>query len=776
MPSEFLSVLGRLSPFLHQDAQHHPEWLNSIADTDRCLSSQEFSDRLKAFDDASLSQFRRRELMRIGVRDGLNLGTLPEITLELSNLADAIIARALELAAPTGPLAVISVGKLGGRELNYSSDIDLIFVGDHPNRKVPGEIVRRLSEYTVSGPAYRVDLRLRPEGSLGDLCLSLESAKTYYATRARNWELQMMIKARVSAGDEGLGEELIRQVEPLIYSEAIDLSAIEAMSYAREQWNENLARKQMRVRGVNVKLAPGGIRDIEFLVQCLQRLHGARDPEVRHAGTLLALERLHSRGLLSSSEFSLLTKAYTFFRQAEHRLQLEEDRQVHTVLETAENMPLIHELSECLEDVRDLYRRIIYAQRTLSAAVPASKNSAATNGADRPRPLVLTPHLEELLTQHPEYQEDLQRETDHPARRWVFEGMTAPLNDTEVLRRFFRREMFRIQVASVRGSEPVFQTLDAMSALAEFVIARAYRIAREQGLTHARQHASTHKPFLEPEKDMSVVALGRLGMREFDSGSDADLVFIIPDSEAPRHRFWTRVAEHLIEILASYTGDLPPLSIDTRLRPYGREGTLVQAESKYVQYFERDAEAWEGMAYMKARGVAGDIDRATEFLTQLQRVDWRRYGQSGRSKHDLKQMRLRLEREIGSSAPLKAAPGAYYDADFILMYLRLKGAGLFFRSLNTPERIDIVEKMGHLDSTGANLLLEATTFFRAMDHAIRVVTGRREGKLPGGQAQRSLVAELTKRWSSSPEYEGTLEQQLARVRERTRRLFDTVFN
>ena len=775
MPGEFLAALNRLSRFLYEEALRRPEWLESITETDRCFSRREFGERFSACRNLTPAEFRKRELMRIVVRDGLKLGTLPEITLELSNLADAIIGRALEIAGAPREFAVIALGKLGGRELNYSSDIDLLFIGERCNAPIAGELVRLLTEYTTAGSAYRVDLRLRPEGRLGDLCLPLEATQNYYATRARDWELQMLIKARVSAGDKQAGESLFRSVEPLIYSQNIDLSAIEAISYAREQWNERLAQRHLRGHGVNVKLAPGGIRDIEFLVQCLQRLHGARDPAVRHGGTLLALDRLHGRGLLSESEYSLLAKAYTFFRQVEHRLQLAEDRQVHTLSETPENRSVVREANEHLEDVRSLYRRIIHAQRALPRAIEPDSSAREAQPPQQSPSSSLTPHLEELLAQHPEYTEDLRREADYPARRWVFEGMTAPLNDIDVLRRFFRREMFRIQVASVRGSEPIFQTLDATSALAEFVVARAYRIAREQSLEHGRQHSTTAKPFTEPENDMSVVALGRLGMREFDLGSDADLVFIIPDSEAERQRFWTRVAAHLIEILAAYTGEPPVLVIDSRLRPYGREGSLVQTESKYVEYLAHDAKAWEGMAYMKARGVAGDTERITDFLVQLQRIDWRRYGQGGRSKEDLRRMRLRLQSEIGSVAPLKAGKGGYYDADFMLMYLRLQGAGLFFRSLNTPERIEIVEKMGHLNNGNAQLLLRSTTFFRALDHAIRVVTGRREGKLPADTAARDCVSQLMNRWTVL-RHPGSLEEQIDAVRTRMRQLFDAVFD
>jgi len=272
-----------------------------------------------------------------------------------------------------------------------------------------------------------------------------------------------------------------------------------------------------------------------------------------------------------------------------------------------------------------------------------------------------------------------------------------------------------------------------------------------------------------------VVALGRLGMREFDLDSDADLLFIIPDSEGVRQQFWTRVAEHLIEILTAYTGEGATLTLDTRLRPDGREGTLVQTESKYVEYFSTKAEAWEGIAYMKARAIAGDIERATTFLSELQQVDWRRYGQSGRSKQDLRQMRLRLQREGGTANPLKAGFGGYYDADFILMYLRLKGAGMFFKSLNTPERIDIVEKMGHLERADAEFLLRATTFFRALDHGLRIITGRSGQALPAAPSEAEMLVDLLHRWTGDRKIESTLDTELLTIQAGMRRLFDSIF-
>lgn len=892
--SRWLPVVFGCSTFLSEEVLRQPEWLTEITDFHQQLTVDDYKERLATFlrkravrkpTALDLAMFRRHELLRIVLRDRMAIASLAAVTDEISCLADAILSCALETVTKEvetrhgkplcetnkdvrADFTVFALGKLGGRELNYSSDIDLMFLysdnGETAGpqvitnkeffKKVANQFTNLLSTYTAAGVCYRVDLRLRPEGTLGEVCLSLAAAKEYYSKRARDWELQMLIKARVSAGNETLGRALLDFVEPSIYSTTLDFSTIETMSVTRERISEKLARKRFHKEVIDVKLARGGIRDIEFLVQCLQRLHGARETTVRHGGTLLALARLHDRDFLSGTEYSRLVDAYEYLRHLEHLLQLEDDRQTHALpsapadlarlarlMDTASGNELIQQLNQRLENVQAIYERIVYAQRSLhysphtsnyaSGHLDARQEQRGETGVSdemlaalaRPAPAFaerlqqrglhrseralngffsmllkdpdqlklinshpaladwmleifeLSPYLSERLSRYPDLLEEIRRAVDHPNRRWAFEGLAAPLQDISGLRRFYRREMFRILATSICSREPVFTTLDNTSALAEFMIARAYRIALERGLAHARSRATATKPFFDPANEMMVVALGRLGMREFDLASDADLLFIIPDTEAHRQRFWTRVAEHLIEILTSYTGDGTILSLDTRLRPNGREGMLVQTESTYRDYFANKAEAWEGIAYMKARGVAGDTDRATTFLNELQKIDWRRWGQSGRSKQDLRQMRLRLQREQGTIAPLKAAEGGYYDADFILMYLRLKGAGMFYKSLNTPERIDVVEKMGHLDYPEAQFLLEATTFFRALDHALRVVTGRTEERIPAGPEQRAMIAELLQRWTGKRLAAANLDAELLNLQTRMRRVFDTVF-
>jgi len=265
-------------------------------------------------------------------------------------------------------------------------------------------------------------------------------------------------------------------------------------------------------------------------------------------------------------------------------------------------------------------------------------------------------------------------------------------------------------------------------------------------------------------------------MREFDLASDADLLFVLPDADMPEHFFWTCVAERMIQVISAYTGQGVMFTVDTRLRPNGREGPLVQSEGVYKDYFAKRAEAWEGIAYMKSRGVAGNMARATDFLHELQEVDWRRYGQGGRSRKELAQMRARLEKEQGTRNPLKAGRGGYYDIDFALMYLRLKGAGIFFKVLNTPERIEVIEKMGHLEREDAEFLHDAATFYRAIDHGLRIAAGHAEGSLPSSPEQMRTITELVHRWTPERMHSASLDAKLTQIRTRTREFFDRVFS
>lgn len=848
---QYLIAVFSQSNFLTQEILDAPECLEQLlsdGDMHRVRTTDEFRARLDsqidpaaAPDPLPFARFRRQQILRILIRDVLGFGTLSDVTAELSALADAIVETAYDRihrdlvsryghprseSGDPAHFAVIALGKLGGEELNYSSDIDLMFLysanGFAANnaailtnkeffKRAANELTALLSAYTPEGMCYRVDLRLRPEGSLGEVCISLEGARNYYETRGRDWELQMMIKARVAAGDRATGETLLTFIEPKIYSTTLDFSAIEALSVTRERINEKLARKKRSrgTRDLDIKLDRGGIRDIEFMVQCLQRLYGGADPWVRHGGTLLAIARLQDKGFLSEAEHGGLSEAYQFLRHLEHRLQFADDRQTHALpsdpaaLELiARRMPagggsadwLLTETRKHFAEVIEIYERVVHARassvpetsgpqssnvvRALEQTAPALSRSLAAAelqhgyrafehfleklSADEPRlqrlneDTALTARTLDLFEQSPYFAEELIRTPELIDVLGGAPAEPAP-NDARELRRWYRREMLRIQTASICESQPIFETLERTSALADTVIARAYEIA----VTDVWGASP-------PERKLWVIALGRLGMREFDLASDADLVFVLCDSESRRMEQWTRVAGRLIDLVTAYTGDGVLFAVDTRLRPNGGDGPLVQTESAVKDYFTRTAEAWEGITYMKSRAVAGEPMSADLFLHHLQAIDWVRYGQSGRSRTDLKQMRQRLEKEQAAIHPLKAGRGGYYDIDFLLMYLRLKTAGVFFRSLNTPERIEVLENMHILDKSEAGFLRDAATFYRALDHGLRVRSGHAEGKLPAA-AQRAALAILIMRWTSAP------LDALDTVRDHTRELFDRLF-
>ncbi len=861
------------SRFLSESVLRDPERLLNIADSssfNTVLTLENYRERLYSFLGAGVpsavdfARFRRRQLLRILLRDVLGAATLTNVTEELSNLADAILDVAYrriraELVARHGEprledgamcgFSVISLGKLGGKELNYSSDIDLMFVyggageTDGPAvltnkefyKKVANQYTALLSTYTAEGQCYRVDLRLRPDGTLGEIAVSEEGARKYYSDRARDWEKQMLIKARISAGESDPGAALLEFVEPLIYQSSLDFRAVEAVSETRQRISEKLAAKRGAHGGLDVKLTPGGIRDIEFLVQCLQRLHGGREQWVRHGGTVFALFRLRDKGLLSDGEYARLSAAYSFLRYLEHRLQLEEDRQIHTLPKSSARLDLLarkmpdegigvtldgeglkRRLQEHLSTVREIYHRVVHAYRQPPAAdverraapsedietAPADRNLERMLGDRAPRlaaalsaahlrrgrarfdhfleEAVATPELLARLEASPAGVLDIFEHSAHFADQILrypellaeidepFQLEGGPLQDGAALRRYYRRQMLRIQCESMLGRAPIFETLGQTSVLADSVIAAAYSIA----LAEAPPPSS---PTYRATDQMMVITLGRLGMREFDLGSDADVNFVIQDDDDAEQVFWTGVAERIIQTLSSYTGEGVMFAIDTRLKPDGRAGDLVQTEGAYKTYFAEKAEAWEGIAYMKSRALAGNLDRATLFLHELQDVDWRRYGQSMRSRHELGEMRARLEREQGPRNPLKAGVGGYYDIDFALMYLRLRGAGIFYKVLNTPERIEVIEKMGHLSPEDANFLREASTFYRALDHGQRLSTGHAEGSLPTSQAQFEVLTELVKRWTPAHLHEQPLDITLAEIRRRTRDFFQRVF-
>jgi len=351
---EMLVKLFSSSQFLTEILLRHPQYFERLTQPRRLAqpkTARQFSEEaqavvasftaedgkqvaLSALD--ALRRFQRWELLRIGVCDLLDLLDLPTVTLQLSNLADSLVDTCLHLASaqtgiPTDGFAVLGLGKLGGQELNYSSDIDLLFIAASDAsafQRLGERLIHALSHVTAEGFLYRVDMRLRPWGSIGPLVSSLDGHIVYLQNHARLWERQALLKARVIAGDRSVGEEFLCRAKPFVFGAAKE--AVRADVHAMKQRTEAYLRERGREWG-EVKLGQGSIRDVEFVTQFLQLAHGAEHPEVRSPNTLEALTRLFTHRFISADEYRVLADGYVFLRTIEHYLQLMHHQQVHTL-------------------------------------------------------------------------------------------------------------------------------------------------------------------------------------------------------------------------------------------------------------------------------------------------------------------------------------------------------------------------------------------------------------------------------------------------------------
>jgi len=307
----------------------------------------------------ALRKSKHQEIVRIGWDDVLNDRNIEDVTHRISILAEAELEAALLVAVnkarsdfkipddvPIPAICVIGLGKLGGEELNYSSDIDVFFVcaeeGTLPVKyrggaltfeilmnSIATSLVSILSQITGAGYVFRVDTRLRPEGGTGKLVRTLVSFLNYYDNYGSTWERQALVKARPVAGDLKLGQKLLDGLQPFVYPKYLDYDAISEIKHLKGRIERRAQSNHGTTTTIDVKLGPGGIRDVEYVVQFLQLLHGGEHPHVRHHNTLEALRLLEDHGCLPPADASELDRAYRFLRRTEHRLMILYQFQVH---------------------------------------------------------------------------------------------------------------------------------------------------------------------------------------------------------------------------------------------------------------------------------------------------------------------------------------------------------------------------------------------------------------------------------------------------------------
>jgi glutamate-ammonia-ligase adenylyltransferase len=379
-PDEQLKQLQRTligSDFVAEQLQRHPEWLQALlssGDLQREYAAEEYAERLQMLlnttDDEKelhrqLRLFRQREMIRLIWRDLNRLSDMRGTTRELSWLADACIDRTLEWlyqqacqrwgvphSRPDANgrrhpqrMVVLGMGKLGAYELNLSSDIDLIFTfpangetdGERKNLdnqdffiRLGQKLIQALDNLTIDGFVFRVDMRLRPFGSAGPLACSFGAIESYYQDQGRDWERYAMIKARVVAGDQQAGAELMKLLRPFVYRKYIDFSAFESLRDMKRMINREVRRKGL---DHNVKLGAGGIREVEFIAQAFQLIRGGRDPELQQRELLNILPQLPEKVGMPETAVGELIRAYTFLRNVEHGIQAIADKQTQELPE-----------------------------------------------------------------------------------------------------------------------------------------------------------------------------------------------------------------------------------------------------------------------------------------------------------------------------------------------------------------------------------------------------------------------------------------------------------
>ena len=842
---------------------------------------------------ALLARFKRREYVRIMLRDVLGIATLAETTAEISALSDVLIEEALrevqtrlqhrfgspQTLDPQGRVvdarfAVLSLGKLGGNELNYSSDIDLLFLYDGGEEAAGGEISNReyfirmaqqttelLSRHTREGPVFRIDLRLRPQGNEGEPAVPLSHALHYYSRVAHDWELQAMIKARHSAGDLGLAREFIRAVQPYVYHPEVNFVAIKTALETREKIGSHRRRGRLKPlhpgrptgagfavsaeAGIDVKIDRGGIRDIEFLVQCLQRVYGGTESWLRSRGTLFALQKLHDKEHISGKDFHNLTNVYEFLRNVEHRLQLRHGQQTHRLpssraeLETLARSltregtlaltpeEFVAHVQRRMAAVAEIYQRVIYqeqsqdqnaadfqlapeagatpestysqmmqrlaidsprlrdiasrvdlsqhARRNLdrflsSAGTTSERYGAVLRSADAvERALTIfefSDLLTEILVRHPEEVALLEQidGSSSSAGEELFaagEGEIVSAGDSvfdfvargnidraeamSVLRRHYRRRVF------VSGAQDLYRLRDVFVSLEDNTTAAdaAIRAALAVGGAPA---------------GFAVMALGRLGSREFDLLSDADVLFVC-EEECDRDEM-RRAAEQLMEALTAYTQDGTVFSVDPRLRPHGREGEIVVTPAQLGTYFRDEAKAWEALTYTKLRYVAGDRELAQR-TSQVVQHGIAELAARANYSAELIELRVRLERSEGAQN-LKTGPGGAYDLDYLAGSLQARHQ--LWVTGNLVERLRRLRDHGLLREDEYESLAESARFLRTIEHVVRLVTGRSRKWLPVAEHPRRVVQKLLWRMLSA-EDSFDPEIRLGEVMRQTREIY-----
>lgn len=804
-------TLASFSPLFATTFLQNPEyvaWLGRKRRNSQVRDKEELLESLARFSMTNsqlepqelLARFRRRELLLIYLRDIRRLGTIVEITEEISHLADAILEYALRLARQEldnrfgipletdqkgrsiqAKFCIVALGKLGSNELNYSSDIDLLFLyssngytsgigsrGTTSNREYFIKLSELISKIAGGeGGAYRVDLRLRPHGRVGALAVSLKEAISYYQQNAQDWERQTLIRSRVCAGDAIVFKEFYGNVENYIFSETETVeNALQNVKLSKEKIN----REHSTDKGFNVKLGVGGIREIEFIAQALQLGYGGKDKWLRSPHTLISLVRLTDRNILSEIELTRLSDAYDFLRRLEHRLQMENGLQTHILSDDPEKRLLLakrmsyntlEEFDKILRKrtsrVNRIFQRIFNNPQLKNKRKRQKSNHKVKVIEDEliksieksPESVNLTddkfdsinnlsqisPYFAQMLTANPNLLHSLPTNTNDFAQKDYQAILENAVNSKDSfaqeiseLRKAWSKLLFEIAFFDIFGKITIRESKDAQTKLAETSINIAVEITK-------RELARRYGKF--DDFDLAILALGKFGGRGMDYGSDLDLV-IVYDDEKPlpfenltHAEFYARAVEIFVNTISSFTREGNLYRTDLRLRPDGRNGATSMSKSAFLNYFRNRASIWELLAYVKIRGVSGNLELAFEAENEVRQIIHEKAQAIDRQefRNETLRIRDRLETENAkqnrNKIDIKYGAGGTLDVYFAVRFLQLRD-----NFPDAPENrstsftLQKLYEKGSLEKETFTFLFEGYEFLSNLDHALRLTIGR----------------------------------------------------
>lgn len=766
--------------------------------------------------------WKGREMTRIALRELANVASLEETTAELSQVAEICIRNVFEhwnsesrqrYGSPKAEFAILALGKLGGGELNHSSDVDLLFLYSEEGQLTTNvsyhEFFNRLGKRILEtfstrhdvGSLFRVDLRLRPEGSAGPLARSLESMENYYAGFGETWERLALIKARGIGGSRELAYEFLRQHQPFIYPKSVSPDLLDEIASIKRRIERDVVGADKLER--DVKLGRGGIREIEFIVQTLQLIHGARHPFLQESSMLKALRALRQLDLLPRDEMLTLDNTYRFLRRVEHRLQIEAEQQTHVVPREAEALRRLAlslrfsssedftaGLQEKMRAVRPIFQRIVSGAST--AHVRTLEADELEIFSDEKR---AAKALSDLVQGAASFHiAPRTRQIFRKLRPTLLGWLAKTANPDATLNQFvrlvqgygLRSLFFELLVANPRLLELVVKTFDASRFASDLLIRRPQLledITRDPTFGESRSVAENLRRLdslganannLNPVRAYRQRQLLRIILRdvlgliqpaaifaELSDVAEACLVFATKllaneqltiialgkfggseinygaDLDVLFVGKEIRAAQNLMIAMAQPTAEGNIWALDTRLRPEGEKGPLICSLETYESYYASRAQPWELQALTRSRAVSGPLQ--DEFMEIAKRA-WYRAAQDWDLLIRIDDMLERIRRERGSGSDfldLKTGNGGIIEAEFLVQALQMRGN---IWEQNWELAVDRLQEHGHLNRSDAARLKNSYAFLRHCELVLRRYDNRGISTLPGDPDEQRKFA------------------------------------